>query len=502
MKHDSLEKLASGLTTWLLVIVLLLATAGSLLPLYFPNSWAELETALQAPIVLSPLDLKSVAERLFAFTPLGFLIQQKLIQKGWRNASAKAAILVTLIALMIELLQALISIRHSLLLDFILAAAAGMVGICFRVSIHQMLIQPLSKTLRGLLPGMLALGNYIVVCAFIAAIVPASTELREWDCSYPLLVGDELTHGRPWHGKIRGLAFYPRELTLDEIRRLSQASLTPGNAMLRKTMGALVSYSFAATENKQVLPRGSDSSSMTLIIKEGGLEKQPLEKGALHIRKSTFIKSAGSADFLCNAILTSQAFAIETEIASTDLMQKGPARIISNSINTSHRNFALSEHKGDLVLRVRTPQNGANGSKIALKTGGNVLAGGWHHVVASYADGVAKLFVDNKEAAPPLRYDELFFLGTTLTTRAALAISVLLLAMGFIASVIFYSRMLPKALLLTVFSTSSIPLVFSFSVAFGLDRHLSPAFFGAVLLMPLPGFLLAWEWQRRFVKTF
>lgn len=502
MKHYSLEKLASGLTTWLLVIALLLVTAGSLFPLHFPNSWAEIETALRAPIVLSPLDLRSVAERLFAFAPLGFLIHQKLIQKGWRNASAKAAILVVLIALMIELLQAVISIRHSLLLDFILAVAAGMVGICFRVSIHQMLIQPLSETLRGLLPGTLALGNYIVVCAFAAAIVPASTELREWDCSYPLLVGNELTHGRPWHGKILGLAFYPRELTLDEIRRLSRAPLTPENAMLRKAMGTLVSYSFAATENKRVLPLGSNSSSMALIIKEGELERRPLEKGMLHLRKSMLIKSTGPADFLCNAILASQAFTVETEIASTDLMQTGPARIISNSINAGHRNFTLGEHKGDLVLRVRTPQNGANGSKIALKTSGDMLAGGWHHVVASYADGVAKLFVDGKEAAPPLRYDELLFLGTTLTTRAALAIGLLLLAMGFIASVVFHSPILPKALLLTVFSTSAIPLVFAFSVAFGLGRHLNPAFFGAVLLIPLSGFLLGWEWQRRFVKTF
>lgn len=506
IKRPDFEKFILGLTTLLLMMVLLLVTAGSLFPLHLFHTWVEIETALRAGVTLSELELKldfrTVAERLFAFIPLGFLIHRKLVQYQWRNATATATALVLLIALIIELSQAVISIRHPLLSDLILAVMAGMVGIYFSISTRQILIQPLANTLRGLFSGVLVLGNYIIVCAFVAAIVPASMALSGWDCRYPLLVGNELTHSRPWQGKIRGLALYPRELTQGEIRRLSQVSWTPDNTMLRKTMGAFSLYSFAATKGNRVLPLGNDPSSTPLIIKKEGLEGGQLEEGVLQIHNPMFVKSMAPTESLCQAILTSQAFTLETEIASTDLTQTGPARIISNSINTDFRNFTLGEKAGDLVLRVRTLQNGANGSKIVLQTDNNVLAGGWHHVVASYAHGVAKFFVDGKKVAPALHYDEFLFLGTMLTTRTVLAIGLLLLIMGSVSSVVFYSQGSSKALLLTIIATSAIPLVVSFSLELELGRHLSLAFFGAVLLMPLPGFLLGWKGQKRFIKAY
>ncbi|QBQ54427.1 VanZ family protein [Nitrosococcus wardiae] len=501
-------KTIEWLTTLALIAIILLVMVGSLLPLQFAGSWTAIKADLQAGWILLTLfdlelDFTTVIQRLLGFIPLGFLVHQKLIYHRYQHAKAVSIGLVTLIALVIELAQAVVSSRHSRIVDFMLAITAGAIGIKFSIPIliHQIFIYPVLDTIRRMLPGFLWLGNYIVACICIAAIIPASTNLSGWNCHYPLLVGNELTYDRPWQGKIRGFSLYPRELTADEIEHLSRLAMTLENAEPRNAAGALALYSFETIAHNRVSSLSREKSPLDLLIGKTKPEKWQLQEDVLHIREPMLIKSAVSAYAICKSIMASQAFTIEAEIASDDLMQSGPARIISNSIDTHHRNFTLGEKKGDLVLRVRTPQNGDNGSDVELQSNGYILAGGWHHVIASYASGVAKLFVDGKEATLPLHYDEALFLGTTMSASTALMTSFLLLGMGIVARIVFRLHSTLKAAVVSVFSTSFFPILISLAIVIWLERHPSPIFWSAAIIMPLLGFVLCWVLQRRLAYS-
>jgi hypothetical protein len=500
MRSRNPEQLLDKVITIALIGVLLLILISSLLPLEFAGYWSGIKAVLQEGkrgMALSDLkpDFATVAERLLVFAPFGFLIHQKLIQFRQPYAEAISVSLVVLVALGIEVLQAVFSARHSRMLDFLLATASGIIGIKFSIPLYQIFIQPLFNTAYRFLPGLLWLGNYLLICICMAVIIPASAKISEWDCSYPLLIGNELTHDRPWQGKIRGVAIYPRELTHGEIQKLSYMSMAQENAIHREALGAIALYSFKTTSNNRVLIFNKKGPPLELVGRMPELGARRSGENALHVHKLLFVKSTAPAHALCNAIMDSQAFTLEVEISSDDSRQVGPARIISNSVDQTFRNFMLGEQKGDLVLRVRTPQNGSNGNNLPLETRNDLLTGGWKHVIASYADGVARLFVDGEEATPSLHYDDVLFLGTTLSFPTAFATTLLLLLMGVIARMVFRFYSPFRAAILSLCSVSFVPIGISLLIAIWLKRYPSPIFMGAMLLIPVLGFIVCRKLQ-------
>ena len=498
MRASNPDKLHERLITLLLIVILLLILLSSLLPFQLADSWVEFKaTLLQegkgGKITLLDLipDFDTVTERLLIFVPFGFLIHQKLMLRLPQHAHVLSVGFVVLVALGIEIAQAVISARHSRPLDFILATTAGIVGIKLSIPIFHShaAIRPAFNTAHQLLPGLLWLGNYLVVCICITVIISASTDISEWDCQYPLLIGNELTYDRPWQGKIRGVAIYSRELGESEIRKLSHIPMTSENITLRKMSGAIALYSFETSPNHRILIHTHAGPSLYSSKEKLDLVEKKLDSNTLHISEPLLIKSTTSASILCQAIVASQAFTVETEIASDNLKQSGPARIISNSIDLENRNFTLGEDNGDLVLRVKTPQNGYNGDKIPFKTQDNALTKEWQHVIASYADGVAKFFIDGKEANIPLHYKETLFLDTSLSPKTAFATCLLLFGMGVIAGMLHKRRPPFAAAAMSFFSTSLASIITLFSVAIWLGRQLNPIFVGAVVLIPCLGFI-------------
>jgi len=276
--------------------------------------------------------------------------------------------------------------------------------------------------------------------------------------------------------------------------------MTPENISPRNAAEAIALYSFVTSSSNRILVHNHTGPLLYFAEKKQdlGVGGPQLNDGAFHFHEPLLIKSTVPARAICNAIMASQAFTVETEIASNNLMQGGPARIISNSIDLENRNFTLGEEQGDLVLRVRTPQNGSNGNNIPFETQGNALAGGWKHVIASYADGTAKFFIDGKEITMPLHSQEALFLDTALSARTALIAGLLLFGMGVMASMLFHQRAPFAAAAMSIFSTSLVPIISLLTVAIWLGRQLSPIFVGAVLLIPFLGFIFYRRLQESF----
>lgn len=508
MKASNPEKLHDWIITLLLIIIVILILICSLLPLQLTDSWTEIKTALlqegkggkMTLLDLIP-DIDTVTERLLIFAPFGFLIHQKLKRHHPQHAQTISVGLVVLVALAVEIAQAILSMRHSRTLDFALAAAAGVVGIKFSISFSNFFTNPNFIAAHRLLPGLLWLGNYLVVCICLAAVISANTDIGEWDCHYPLLVGNELTHDRPWQGEIRGVAIYPRELAASEIKNLSRTPMTPENISPRNEAEAIALYSFVTSSNNRILIHNHTGPPLKLAKNKLELDEGQSDSSASHFYQPLQIVSAAPAQAICNAILASQAFTVETEIASNNLMQGGPARIISNSLDLENRNFTLGEDQGDLVLRVRTPQNGSNGNNLPFETQGEVLAEGWKHVIASYANGVAKIFIDGKAVATPLHYRETLFLDTALSSMNTLATGLLLFGMGVMASMLFSQQPPLAAAAKSIFSTSIFPVTTLFILAIWLERHLSLIIIGAVAFTPLLGFIFYRKLRKKLLAV-
>jgi hypothetical protein len=84
---------------------------------------------------------------------------------------------------------------------------------------------------------------------------------------------------------------------------------------------------------------------------------------------------------------------IETVIQARDTDQTGPARIVSFSSDSGSRNFTLGQDGRHLILRLRTPQTGRNGSDPQV-TLGPVPVASPGHVLVTYRPGQLRCYID------------------------------------------------------------------------------------------------------------
>jgi len=69
---------------------------------------------------------------------------------------------------------------------------------------------------------------------------------------------------------------------------------------------------------------------------------------------------------LLEACRASNALTIEATLTPANITQDGPARIVTFSSDPANRNFTLGQQQGKLILRLRTPPTGLNGTNPEL----------------------------------------------------------------------------------------------------------------------------------------
>lgn len=96
------------------------------------------------------------------------------------------------------------------------------------------------------------------------------------------------------------------------------------------------------------------------------------------------IGSPGGAEFPVPGIIVSKSpprllgqrlrqangLTIETRLRTFDTYQTGPARIVSYSLDISHRNFTLGQHESDLIWRLRRRSSDPNGLLSEIRVPG------------------------------------------------------------------------------------------------------------------------------------
>jgi len=244
---------------------------------------------------------------------------------------------------------------------------------------------------------------YIIAAAFILMIPITLNTFRNWNSRFHLVIGNEATSNRPWNGIIYKLSIFDQKFTDQEAEKFNRIGFQQAipNDLLK---GLLVDYIFANPETKisgalkenLVLNKQRDSF---VFNAQGGM----LLKGS-----SSISTSLPAADLVYSLKKTSQ-FSIAIWFQPANLQQDGPARIVTLSRDTDHRNFTLGQSGSKLNFRVRTPLNGLNGSRVELTTHPIITADKPQFIVATFDRGEMKLYYNGK-IVPSIIYDASYYL--------------------------------------------------------------------------------------------
>lgn len=118
------------------------------------------------------------------------------------------------------------------------------------------------------------------------------------------------------------------------------------------------------------------------------------EYGGLGFPRIGMVVDETAGPMLHSRLAEASGITIAIHARSETIFQGGPARIISLSDGASLRNFTLGEHRGGIVLRIRTPVTGANGSDPQTIADGVVSTTTPRLFVATYDGAVFRIYAD------------------------------------------------------------------------------------------------------------
>jgi VanZ family protein len=190
---------------------------------------------------------------------------------------------------------------------------------------------------------------------------PPKADFSDWNSTFHLAVGNELTGDRPWSGTISKFAIYPFAMSPSQLNDLAQQR--PVNAPSEApVVGPLGAADLAGRSGRPLL-------------------SQQQERGFF------------------DALVSRSQLTLVVWMRPDDLDQSGPARIVTYSQSPANRNFTLGQIGNTLTFRLRTPASGINGMNPALYTGPVLSLNKTSFVAAVYDGRASRLYVDGKQVA-------------------------------------------------------------------------------------------------------
>lgn len=318
-----------------------------------PLAVACIVLATAIPIELRPampwdwrFDTLDFLQNLLLYVPLGWGLHR---QSWWTVVAVALALSVSA-----EVLQMFSFMRFCSPYDVLCNGIGACIGAwtCRRIA-------PYGRAATFIVSGM-GLAAALVLSIAVLAIwrLPvARPQPADWNPNFPILLGNETTNDRPWKGTVSEVAILRGALTRGEIASAAQRS-----------------SSLDAMFQQRMLYRHQSSNVLS---------------GGPGIRLP-----ASLSEDLARSISADGAFTVILRISVENVLQEGPARIISFSANTLNRNFDLGQERERLVLRVRTPVSGKNGADYRAETPPLLKAQTDTSVIAAYDGAVSRIFVD------------------------------------------------------------------------------------------------------------
>ena len=219
-------------------------------------------------------------------------------------------------------------------------------------------------------------------------------DFHNWNAGYPLQLANEASLDRPWLGTIYLAAVYNRALGPEEIAGYYQQGVSSETLRRRDGKGLIALYTFAEEGGGRVPDVSGYGTPLNLKLSPVSHFRWLESGNGIKIIKPAIIKTDGAAKKLYDALSVSNELTIEVWMMPADIMQNGPARIISFSQDTLTRNFTLGQDGAGIDFRLRTPISGPNGTAVNLRTRGLTLSPRKTHLVVTYKKGIETLYVD------------------------------------------------------------------------------------------------------------
>ena len=395
------QVLANQLANTLVFLSILLVVATTLFPFnfFFQEVFEQLSISYVIENGTQASSLGDAVANILLFIPLGFTLNLLL---GNRVSIFRATITVVIasfsLSLAVEILQLFIPLRNTTPLDILTNSTGGLVG-CLSFQLGKTQVFRYSSALCRSINSCLSLKTLTLVfisyltITFLLSIslqgAVALWNLSNWNSTYPLVLGNEQGGGRPWQGNISEICIANKSASEEEVAQLLATNCS----------GATIADSFVASyilTGKGSYP--DQTGNLTDLVWQGGggVPNQQQEIG-VQLGSGHWLHTKNAAASLTEALRQTSQFTISTTVSTEATDQTGPARIISLSQDSLHRNFTLGQSGRHLSIRLRTPIIGENGDRPELVVTNVFADTNSHRLVLTYDGSLFKSYIDSLE---------------------------------------------------------------------------------------------------------
>lgn len=353
--------------------------------------------------------IKDYFQNILLFIPLGISLGIILTPTQQKIGIILCIIFFTsaLLSTSVELTQFLLPSRISNLTDIIYNTLGGILGgVLYYWRTHiihffngVLTANPHKLSLKSLL---VAIASYCTLILFGIWVLSISVNLTNWDEDYYLAIGNEVSGDRPWNGYIKSLYISDRSLNYSEVVQ----SFDHNDSFFSQLPSLVTSLVFLDHRNSyqdqsQQLPDLTWQKTSSLSVKDNSSDdsvknisnKKHLNQTVL-FSQERWLKTENPAVLLNRKLKDASEFSLSLVLATNDINQVGPARIISISDSIYAQNMIIGQEKTDLSFRVRTPITGNNANQPEFILPNIFSDQKSHHILITFSEKILRFYVD------------------------------------------------------------------------------------------------------------
>lgn len=370
------------------IVVLSLGVAATLLATLWPFTFQW--SALTGATYVGRFGLESngpfdFTRNILLFLPFGIGLAALLVRRSKSRLEVFLLTLVSgfLLSLTAESLQVFLPSRTPNVFDLAANTLGALLGFgCFefweqRQSVRTWVGRRL--TMRSV---MAFFGGYTLLMLLLVLALMRGTRPGDWDTSYALALGNELTADRPWHGTLRDLVLLDRA-----VDPVAADQLLFGEIPATLSDSVVADYSLVGANG--LVDR---TGTLSNLVWQAALTR-PADSAGVVLGGEYWLATDTSVAPLARRINKTGQFTLAVTLATADIAQTGPARIVTVSVGPHLRNLTLGQENDRLVLRMRADYTGKNGTTPELQFPGILDSTTPRRMVVTYDGSTARVYM-------------------------------------------------------------------------------------------------------------
>ena len=391
--------------------------------------------------------IKDYWQNILLFVPFGIGLAV-IVDRPQQSTLTRLILIISFLAsailsTTIELTQFFLPSRVSNLTDIICNSLGGTLGGIFygwRSSIVRFIVgiltaNPSKLSLKSL---FIAIASYCTIVILAIWVLLISVNLSNWDNDFYLAIGNEVTGDRPWNGYIKSLYISDRSLTKSQVAQAFKqpdpffeqlpttiASLFTKKRNYRKEdsnyLPDLLWQNTSSSRSERIskgVPKGihfdisfrkprlfkagycSPQNNLTSRTNSLSSNLEAIQHGdrqfsGILLNSKQWLKSEEPAFDLSQKLKATNEFSLFLTVASKDLNQIGPARILALSDGIYGQNLIIGQEGTSLSFRLRTPITGSNANQPEFIVPNVFNNYGTRQILITFAKRKISFYIDN-----------------------------------------------------------------------------------------------------------